>query len=106
MKQFFFLLLLTCFQLFSQKLEEKIYKSVDELVAHPTQENIEKLTVFEKSIDPKTDAELLAFVILNCNKAYFQNQLLGDHAGRPYITFRFSLHRTASCNHKIFRRSR
>ncbi len=74
MKQLFFLLLLTCSALFAQKLEEKIYTSVDALVAHPTQDNIEKVTVFEKTIHPKTDGELLAIVILNCNKAYFQNQ--------------------------------
>ena len=77
MKRLFFLVLLVCSLSFGQKLEEKIYVSVDEFVANPTEKSIEKLIIFEKTIQPKTNGELLAFVILNCNKAYFQNQF-GD----------------------------
>ena len=55
-------------------LEEKIYVAVDEFVANPNEETIEKLEVLEKNFNPKTKPELLAYVILNCNKAYYQNQ--------------------------------
>lgn len=55
-------------------LEQKIYASVDELVAHPTTKAIERVEIQEKNFHPKSKSELLALVILNCNKAYYQNQ--------------------------------
>ena len=60
-------------------LEEKIYVAVDEFVANPNEESLGKLESFERSISnaldvTKNKSELLAFVILNCNKAYYQNQ--------------------------------
>lgn len=60
-------------------LEEKIYVAVDEFVANPNEESLGKLESFERSISnaldvTKNKSELLAFVILKCNKAYYQNQ--------------------------------
>lgn len=56
-------------------LEEKIYNTVDVFVAHPSNENLEKLEISEKKFHPKTKPEWLALVILKCNKAYYENQL-------------------------------
>ena len=72
------LLLFTSF-VFSQSkpsaLENKIYHSVDAFVAKPTIESLQKLEVSEKTFGPKSKSEWLAFVILKCNKAYYENQL-------------------------------
>lgn len=58
--------------------EDKIYHAVDYFVAHPTAENLHNLSLTErafwKNAKPKTKDELLAIVILNCNKAYYENQ--------------------------------
>lgn len=54
--------------------EDKIYNTIEIFVANPTQENLENLEKFEKLLDPKTNPELLAVVILNCNIAYYENQ--------------------------------
>ncbi len=58
--------------------EDKIYHAVDYFVAHPTAENLHNLSLTEKAFwknaKPKTKNELLAIVILNCNKAYYENQ--------------------------------
>lgn len=66
---------------FSQSisLEDKIYNAVDVFVANPNENNLKALQSFEKSsstaIDnTKNKNELLAFVILNCNKAFYENQ--------------------------------
>lgn len=56
-------------------LEDKIYNSVDAFVANPTVESLHKLEVSEKTFSPKSKSEWLAFVILKCNKAYYENQL-------------------------------
>lgn len=61
-------------------LEDRIYTTVDAFVAEPNAESLKKLEVFEKSISTALDVtknkpELLAFVILKCNKAYYENQL-------------------------------
>lgn len=74
-----FLLLLFVFPLaFAQSgdvtLEDKIYNSIDYFVASPNKENLEKLEALEKSFHPKTKSEFLAWVILKCNKAYYENQ--------------------------------
>lgn len=58
----------------STTLEEKIYDAVDIFVAHPTTENLTKLESEEKLFFPKSKPEKLAFVILNCNKAFYQKQ--------------------------------
>lgn len=58
--------------------EDKIYHAVDYFVAHPTAENLHNISLTErafwKNAKPKTKDELLAIVILNCNKAYYENQ--------------------------------
>jgi hypothetical protein len=55
-------------------MEQKIYTSVDVFVANPNEESLKKLEATEKTFYPKSKAELLAVVILNCNKAYYQSQ--------------------------------
>ena len=54
-------------------LEDKIYNSVDVFVAHPNERNLKTLELEEKNYHPKSKPELLAFVILKCNKGYYQN---------------------------------
>lgn len=58
--------------------EDKIYNTVDVLVANPSAKAIENLNQIEaafwKNSKPKTKEELLAIVVLNCNKAYYGNQ--------------------------------
>jgi CHAT domain-containing protein/tetratricopeptide (TPR) repeat protein len=58
----------------AQNLENKIYNSIDVLVASPNLENLNKLELIEKKFKPKSKEEFLTLVILNTNKAYFQNQ--------------------------------
>lgn len=67
--------------LFGQKTvsqEDKIYNSIDVFVANPSAKALQNLTktetVFWKNSKPKTKDELLAIVVLNCNKAYYENQ--------------------------------
>ena len=77
MRKLFILFLFTQLAFSQSKalpLEEKIYKIVDEFVANPNEESLGKLELLEKNYNPNTKPELLAFVILNCNKAYYQNQ--------------------------------
>ena len=77
MRKLFILFLFTQLAFSQSKalpLEEKIYKIVDEFVANPNEESLGKLELLEKNFSPKTKPELLAFVILTCNKAYYQNQ--------------------------------
>lgn len=82
MRKLFILFLLTQLAFSQSKalpLEEKIYVAIDKLVANPNEESLRKLESFERSISnaldvTKNKTELLAFVILNCNKAYYQNQ--------------------------------
>lgn len=58
--------------------EDKIYNAVDIFVANPSAKAIENLNQIEadfwKNSRPKTKDELLAIVVLNCNKAYYENQ--------------------------------
>lgn len=78
MRKLLFLFLFTSIAFSQSKtsvLEDKIYAAVDAFVANPTDGNLEKLEVSEKTFRPKSKSELLAFVILQCNKAYYQNQL-------------------------------
>lgn len=77
MRNLLFILLLTQLafpQSQASGLEQKIYNSVDAFVASPSQESLEKLADLEKTFNPKSKSELLAFVILKCNKAYYENQ--------------------------------
>lgn len=58
--------------------EERIYWAVDKFIEKPTESNLIKLEKFAQSISPELDAskdkkELLAFVVLNCNLAYYEN---------------------------------
>ena len=55
-------------------LEDKIYNAVDAFVAQPNGESLKKLENSETTFSPKTKPELLALVILKCNKAYYENQ--------------------------------
>ncbi|TGD58755.1 CHAT domain-containing protein [Flavobacterium humi] len=55
-------------------MEGKIYNAVDVFVAGPNPESLRRLSEAEKAFHPKTKPEILAFVILKCNKAYFENQ--------------------------------
>lgn len=61
---------------FAQTVEEQIYNAVDAFVAHPTLKNLEVLNQNEKVLSSKarTTDELLAIVILNCNKGSFEMQ--------------------------------
>jgi CHAT domain-containing protein len=58
--------------------ENKIYDAIDHFIANPAEENLHDLSLTEntfwKNSKPKTKTELLAIVILNCNKAYYENQ--------------------------------
>lgn len=77
MNRFLLLLLVVQFtfaQSGSHSLEDKIYQSVDEFIAHPNIESLKKLETNEKAFHPKTKPEFLALVILECNKAYYENQ--------------------------------
>lgn len=58
----------------SVSLEDKIYLAIDVFVAHPSEENLKKLEQSEATFQPKSKPELLAFVILKCNQAYYENQ--------------------------------
>jgi CHAT domain-containing protein len=62
----------------TQSQEDKIYAVLDTYVANPKPENLinlDKVEVdFYKNKSKKTKDELLAIVILNCNKAFYENQ--------------------------------
>ena len=67
--------------LFGQKslnIEDKIYNAIDVFVANPSAKALQNLTNTEtdfwRNSKPKTKDELLAIVVLNCNKAYYENQ--------------------------------
>jgi tetratricopeptide (TPR) repeat protein len=79
MQKLYFLFLVLLVNLaFSQSrpisLEDKIYNAVDVFVGQPNGESLKKLEKTEATFSPKTKPELLAFVILKCNKAYYENQ--------------------------------
>ena len=61
-----------------QNQEDKIYNAIDIFVAHPSAKALQNLskaeTDFWKNPQSKTKDELLAIVVLNCNKAYYENQ--------------------------------
>lgn len=63
---------------FGQHQEDKIYTAIDVFVAHPSAKALQNLSNTEadfwKNSKPKTKDELLAVVVLNCNKGYYENQ--------------------------------
>lgn len=63
---------------FGQHQEDKIYNVIDKFAAHPSAEALQNLSAAEadfwRNSKPKTKDELLAIVVLNCNKAYYENQ--------------------------------
>ncbi|ABQ04303.1 CHAT domain-containing protein [Flavobacterium johnsoniae] len=63
---------------FGQNQEDKIYHAIDVFTAHPSAKAIQDLSNAEadfwRNPKPKTKDELLAVVVLNCNKAYYENQ--------------------------------
>jgi CHAT domain-containing protein len=58
--------------------EDKIYNAIDTFVAHPSAKALQNLTNTEadfwRNSKPKTKDKLLAIVVLNCNKGYYENQ--------------------------------
>lgn len=77
-KLYCYILLFSTFLLVAQHQEDKIYNAVDVFVANPSAKAIENLnqleTDFWKNPKSKTKDELLAIAVLNCNKAYYENQ--------------------------------
>lgn len=77
-KLYCYILFFSTLILFGQHQEDKIYNAVDVFVAHPSAKALQNLTHLEtaywKNPKPKTEDELLAIVVLNCNKAYYENQ--------------------------------
>jgi CHAT domain-containing protein len=80
-KTIFYLLFFTTLTVFGQNpltSEDKIYDAVDVFVANPSSETLQKLDATEKNFwknsKPKSKNELLAIVVLKCNKAYYENQ--------------------------------
>lgn len=80
-KNLFLLLFIINLNVFGQNPltpEDKIYDAVDAFVANPSLESLQKLDATEKNFwknpKPKSKNELLAIVVLNCNKAYYENQ--------------------------------
>ncbi|UUF15809.1 MULTISPECIES: CHAT domain-containing protein [Flavobacterium] len=61
-----------------QNQEDKIYNAVDGFVTHPSAKALQNLNAAEadfwRNSKPKTKDEFLAIVVLNCNKAYYENQ--------------------------------
>ena len=81
-KFIFFLLVFSNLIVFGQQshsIEDRIYNAIDNFTANPNEINLNKLESFSKSISTALDAtknknEILAYVILNCNKAYYENK--------------------------------
>lgn len=71
---FFFLSL----NISGQNQEDQIYNAIDGFVAHPSAKALQNLRATESNFwnnpKPKTKDEFLAIVILNCNKAFYENQ--------------------------------
>ncbi|SHG17522.1 CHAT domain-containing protein [Flavobacterium frigidimaris] len=77
-KLYCYLLFFSTLILSGQHQEDKIYNAVDVFVANPSAKALENLTNLEidfwKNPKLKTKDGLLAIVVLNCNKAYYENQ--------------------------------
>jgi CHAT domain-containing protein len=74
----FFFITLILFGQQSVSSEDQIYNAIDVFVAKPSAEALQNLTntetVFWENPKQKTKDELLAIVVLNCNKGYYENQ--------------------------------
>ncbi|MFH6986638.1 CHAT domain-containing protein [Flavobacterium collinsii] len=72
------ILFLTTMILLGQNQEDQIYTAIDSFIAHPSPQALQNLknteAAFWKNPKSKTKDELLAIVVLNCNKAYYENQ--------------------------------
>lgn len=72
-----FIFLFINLSVFGQNQEDKIYNAVDSFTAHPSIKAIQDLSnveaAFWKNPNPKTKEELMAIVVLNCNKGYYEN---------------------------------
>lgn len=55
--------------------EDKIYDAVDSFTANPSVQNLQKLESYSNSLSTNTKNKnvLLALVVLNCNKGYYEN---------------------------------
>ncbi|MBS7230216.1 CHAT domain-containing protein [Flavobacterium psychroterrae] len=77
-KLYCYMLFFSTLMLFGQHQEDKIYNAIDAFVENPSAKAIENLNQIEadfwRNPRPKTKDELLAIVVLNCNKAYYENQ--------------------------------
>ncbi|WP_264565759.1 CHAT domain-containing protein [Flavobacterium sp. N3904] len=74
-------LLFASLAVFGQKIqtqEDKTYEAIDYFIANPSLSGLENLNAIETKIwknqDQKSKNELLSIVVLNCNKAYFENK--------------------------------
>jgi CHAT domain-containing protein len=81
LKNIFFLYLFASLTLFGQKKhtqEDLTYEAIDFFVANPSLEGIQNLNTIEahfwKNQNQKSKTALLSIVVLNCNKAYFENK--------------------------------
>jgi CHAT domain-containing protein len=79
-KNIFYLLIFISLNVLGQNSltpEDKIYNAIDVYSANPTVNGLQNLETadynFWKNSKPKTKNELLAIVVLNCNKAYYEN---------------------------------
>jgi CHAT domain-containing protein len=80
LKKIIFLSLFISLTLFGQKKraqEDITYEAIDFFVSNPTLDGIQNLNTIEthfwKNQDKKSKEGLLSIVVLNCNKAYFEN---------------------------------
>lgn len=77
-KLYCYILFFTTLILFGQNQEDQIYNAVDVFVANPSAKAIQNLSnveaAFWRNPKLKTKDELIAIVVLNCNKAYYENQ--------------------------------
>lgn len=81
LKNIIFFYLFTSLTVFGQKRqtqEDITYEAIDYFVANPTIEGIQNLSTIEtnfwKNQNKKSKDGLLSIVVLNCNKAYFENK--------------------------------
>jgi CHAT domain-containing protein len=81
LKKIILFYLLTSLTVFGQKThtqEDITYEAIDYFVANPTLEGIQNLNTIEadfwKNQNQKSKTALLSIVVLNCNKAYFENK--------------------------------
>jgi CHAT domain-containing protein len=78
----FILILFSTLIVFGQaplRLEDSIYNAIDSFAAEPSENGLKKLTQIDRDFwntkKPKSKEELIAIVILNCNKGYYEMKL-------------------------------